>query len=138
MHLSIEKGIDAVIFHVLQVIDDVGVVADAVYDMLVAELLEPAAREFSAFMTSDYVMLSGTGTETGYADRTVFGKFVRHAPFTGFGVGRACSAEQAADASDFFGNVFHDSTSGSCIGIYSLSYFEEDVYLQICRKPLKS
>jgi hypothetical protein len=60
----------------------------------------------------------------------VFGQFVRHAPFTGFGVGRAGSAEQAADAGDFFGNMFHYSTSGSCIGTYSLSYFEEDANLQ--------
>ena len=66
MHLSIEKGIDAVIFHVLQVIDDVGV-EDleelGIYDEVVNSYEEDGGDPY------DVAHIEAVGSPAGYLFR---------------------------------------------------------------------
>ena len=91
--LVCKKGIDTVIFHILQVIDDMGVVADTVNDVFFAELFQAAAWELTACKAAGYLVFSGTVAETGKADCTVLRQFAGQTAFTGFRISRAGAAE---------------------------------------------
>ena len=91
--LVCKKGIDTVIFHILQVIDDMGVVADTVNDVFFAELFQTAAWKFRTCKAAGYLVFSGTVTEAGDADSAVLCKLAGQAAFTGFRISRAGTAE---------------------------------------------
>ena len=65
---------------------------------------------------------SGTVAETRNTDCTVFGQLIGKTAFTGFGIGRACSAEQAADAGYMIRYFFHKEYLLQFFCLYSIIF----------------
>lgn len=58
LNLVCKKGVDTMVLHILEIVNDVGVVADSVDDVFFAELLQAAAWELTACKAAGYLVLA--------------------------------------------------------------------------------